>query len=136
MYKLIGIALISLTFLMPYHLPAAESDTSSPLLCSVINAAEYTLDEGCLEGTADSFDLPQFIKIDLKNQTINEVGENTKKRTSKIINLKRIDSKIIMQGIENGRSWSVIIDEKTGKMSAAASDEGIGFVVLGYCLID
>jgi hypothetical protein len=135
MYKLIGIALISLTFLMPYQLPAAESDTSS-LLCSVINAAEYSLEEGCVEGTADSFDLPQFVRLDFKNNIISEVGESTQKRTSKIVNLKRIDTKLIMQGIENGRSWSVLVEEKTGKLSATVLDEGIGFVVLGYCVID
>ena len=135
MYKLIGIALIALTFLMPYHLPAAESDTSS-LLCSVINAAEFSLEEGCFEGTAASFDLPQFIRLDLKNNIISEVGESTKKRTSKIINLKRIDTRLILQGIENGRSWSVLVEEKTAQMSATVSDEGIGFVVLGYCAID
>jgi hypothetical protein len=105
-------------------------------LCSVINAAEFSLEEGCFEGTAESFELPQFIRLDLKNNIISEVGENTKKRSSKIINLKRIDTKLILQGIENGRSWSVIVEEKTGKMSATASDEGIGFVVLGACIFD
>ncbi len=133
MFKIIGTILLVLSFLVPAHFANAELDTSSPLLCSVINVAEFTLDEGCFEGTADSFDLPQFVMIDFQNNTISEVGENTKKRKSTINNLKRIDTKLIMQGIENGRSWSVIIEEKTGKMSATASDEGVGFVVLGAC---
>jgi outer membrane protein TolC len=31
------------------------------------------------------------------------------------------------------RSWSLLIEKKTGKMSATVSDEGVGFVVFGAC---
>lgn len=133
MTKLIGNILIVLSFLVLAHPAIAELDTSSSLLCSVINAAEYSLEDGCFEGTAETFDLPQFIRIDFQNNIISEVGENARQRKSRISNFKRIDNSLIMQGIENGRSWSVIVDRGTGKMSATASEARVGFVVFGAC---
>ena len=133
MNKLIGIILITLAFLLPAHPAFAELDTSNPLLCSVINVAEYSLEEDCFEGTAETFDLPQFIRIDFQNNIISEVGENTRQRKSKISNFKRVDNSVILQGIENGRSWSVIVDKETGKMSATTSEARVGFVVFGAC---
>ncbi len=133
MNKLIGSIVATLLFLIPSQNVFAEIDKSSPMLCSVINAAEYSLDGGCFEGTAEDFNLPQFIKIDFQKNTISEVGEDTKNRKSRIINFKHIDNKFIMQGVENGRSWGIIIEGKTGKMSATASDEEVGFVVFGAC---
>ena len=133
MAKIIVTIFIVLSFLVPTQFAIAERDTSAPLLCSVINVAEYTHYAGCFEGQADVFDLPQFIRIDLQNKTIREVGENTRKRTSTINNFKRMDTKLIMQGIENGRSWSVIVEEETGKMTATASDEVVGFIIFGAC---
>ena len=133
MKKFIATIFITLVFLVLTHPAIAELDTSSSLLCSVINVAEYSLEEDCFEGTAETFDLPQFVRIDLQNNIISEVGVNTTQRKSKITNLKRVDNSLIMQGIENGRSWSVIVDRETGKMSATASEARVGFVIFGAC---
>ncbi len=133
MNKLIVFILITIPFLLPANSAIAELDTSSPLLCSIINVAEYSLEEDCFEGTAETFDLPQFIRIDFQNNVISEVGVNNTQRKSKITNLKRVDNSLIMQGIENGRSWSVIVDRETGKLSATASEVQVGFVVFGAC---
>jgi hypothetical protein len=114
-------------------LPAFSLDTSAPLLCSVINAAEYSLDGGCFEGTAESFDLPQFVRIDFQNKTISEVGENSQERKSEFKNLEQVNNTSIIQGIGNGRSWSVVIGDD-GKMSAAVSESDLGFIVFGACI--
>jgi hypothetical protein len=38
-----------------------------------------------------------------------------------------------MHGGQNGRGWTILISEETGKLSATISDEGVGFVVFGAC---
>ena len=91
------------------------------------------MDEGCVKGTADSFDLPQFVKIDFQNKTISEVGESSQGRKSEIKNLQQINNTSIIQGIENGRSWSLVISDE-GKMSAAVSESDFGFIVFGACM--
>jgi hypothetical protein len=113
--------------------PAFSLDTSAPLLCSVTKAIECTTENSCIEGTAETYDLPQFVKVDLQGKKIIEVGENTLKRESEIKNLQQINNTSIIQGIENGRSWSVVIGDE-GKMSAAVSESGVGFIVFGACI--
>jgi hypothetical protein len=119
--------------IFPLYLSAADMDDSKPLLCSVIKAIECGLENGCNEGTAESIDIPQFFKIDLKKNKISTTKKSKVKRESKIKNLERVDGKIFMQGVENGRGWNMVIEEETGKMSATASEERVGFVVFGAC---
>jgi len=54
-------------------------------------------------------------------------------RKTAIRNLARINGKTILQGVQEGRGWTMIISEHTGKMSATVSDNGVGFVVFGAC---
>ena len=65
-----------------FTLPAFSLDTSSPLLCSVISASDCSVEDGCVKGIADSFDLPQFIKFDLQKKMIFEVGDTGMNRKS------------------------------------------------------
>ena len=128
---LIFIGILAITLISA---PAAFSlDTSSPLLCSVINASDCSVEDGCVKGTADSFDLPQFIKFDLQKKVIFEVGDTGMNRKSEIVNLTNTEDQLIMQGVENGRSWSAVIGEQ-GKMTATVSDSKFGFVIFGACL--
>jgi hypothetical protein len=128
-FILIGILI---TTLIPAT-TAFSLDTSAPLLCSVISVAEYSLEEGCLEGTADNFDLPQFVKFDLQKKMIFEVGETGRDRKSKIVNHTQTEGQLIMQGVENGRSWSAVIGDQ-GKMTATVTGNGFGFVIFGACI--
>ena len=50
---------------------------------------------------------------------------------SAIKSIEHIDGKMIMQGSENGRGWTIVVSEKTGKMSATISDDQVGFVIFG-----
>jgi hypothetical protein len=49
------------------------------------------------------------------------------------MNHKRENGKLILQGIEDGRGWSLVIVEETGKMSATIAGDQVGFVVFGNC---
>ena len=44
-----------------------------------------------------------------------------------------MEGNIILQGVENGRGWSIVISEETGKMSATVAGDEIGFIVFGAC---
>ncbi|MEE8415372.1 MAG: hypothetical protein V3S05_03795, partial [Desulfobacterales bacterium] len=54
-------------------------------------------------------------------------------RTTKIRNLERLDNRLILQGIQSGRAWSMVINVTTGKVTLSASDEQAGFVIFGAC---
>ncbi len=54
-------------------------------------------------------------------------------RQTAIKNIERINGKTILQGVQEGRGWTMIISEETGKMSASVSGDGFGFIVFGAC---
>ena len=47
--------------------------------------------------------------------------------------MERIEGKLILQGVQNGKAWSMVINEQNGKVTMSASDEQAGFVVFGAC---
>jgi hypothetical protein len=129
----LGFVIVISACIIPFQLSAAGVKDSKPLLCSVIKAYECGLESGCIEGTAESIDIPQFIQVDFKNNKISTTRANKVKRESTINNLQRVDGKIFMQGVENGRGWSMVIEETSGKMSASALEERVSFTVFGAC---
>ncbi len=131
MFKLKFVSLLLFVCLAPYQLAAAKYDGSVPLLCVPIQAIDCDAADECLRGSADSVNIPQFMRINFKEKIISAVDESGKKAS--IRTLERIDGKIIMQGIQKGRGWTMIISEQTGKMSATVIDDQVVFVIFGAC---
>ena len=134
MKRLLYLCVVSCLIMAPYKVLASDYDGNKPLLCAVIDAMECTVSEGCQKTTVDIMGIPQFVNIDFKNNKISAAGANADPRSAAIKNSQRQEGKLIMQGTsENGRGWSVIIAEDTGKMSAAVTDDQIGFILFGAC---
>jgi hypothetical protein len=126
--------LVLVVFTLPLPLIATGLDDSNPLLCATIDAIECDgRSSECQAGTAETVNLAQFVRIDLKGKKIEAVRQGGKRLSSKIMNHKREDGKLILQGIEGGRGWSLVIGEETGKMSATIAGDQVGFVVFGNC---
>ncbi len=119
--------------LIPIAVVAGDFDGSKPLLFAVIETVECTPGSECLRGTAESVGIPQFLKINFEGKTISSTPESGTIRTTKIKNLERIEGKLILQGVQNGKAWNMVINEATGKVTMSASDEQAGFVVFGAC---
>ena len=131
-FKLIGLLLLTVCIL-PFSALAADFDGSKPLLCAVIETFECGPSSQCQRGTAESIDIPQFLKINFKEKMISSTPESGPVRTTKIQNMERIDGKLILQGVQNGKAWSMVISEATGKVTLSASDDQAGFLVFGAC---
>lgn len=117
----------------PYSLAAAAYDGSVPLLCAVIEVFDCQGAGDCRRGTADSVNLPQFLKIDFKEKTLSTTEAGEGKKITPIKNFERVEGNMILQGVEGGRPWSLVIATETGKVSATVSDDQVGFVVFGAC---
>ena len=81
--------------------------------------------------TAEIANIPRFLKINFKKKTITATEESGRKDVTQIKNFERINGKMILQGTEGGRGWTMVISEETGEMSATVSDDQAGFVVFG-----
>jgi hypothetical protein len=100
-------------------------------LCGVPTAVAECVAEGeCRPGTAQSENLPDFFKVDLKAKTIRA---EDKGRLSPIKRIDRDADQITLYGSEAERSWILMIREKTGRMSASVRGDGESFVIFGVC---
>jgi hypothetical protein len=54
-------------------------------------------------------------------------------RQAAIQRLEHADGRLMLQGGQGGRGWSMVIGEETGKMSASVVDADVGFVIFGAC---
>ena len=59
-------------------------------------------------------------------------GRKTAIHSSALVTEKE---RLILQGGENGRAWSLVIDQKTGEMTAAVADHDGGFMIAGVCTL-
>lgn len=119
---------------LPAHVVAGDFDGSKPLICVPIEAFECEPGQECDRGAAQSIDIPQFLKIDFKKKVITGTKQDGTERTAKIENKTRMEGALMLQGVQNGRGWSMGIMEATGQMTLSASGDQIGFVVFGTCI--
>jgi hypothetical protein len=118
---------------LPCHVLAGDFDGSKPLLCAVTETIECTPDGECLRGEAENIDIPPFLKINVKKRRISGTRQDGTVRTTEIKNVEHMDGKLILQGVQNGKGWTMVISEATGKATITASDDQLGFVVFGAC---
>ncbi len=80
--------LVLLCFLVtPLPVLAGDFDGSKPLLCAVIETFECGPGGECQRGTAESIDIPQFLKISFEKKAISSTPESGQVRTTKIKNM-------------------------------------------------
>jgi hypothetical protein len=139
-FRWIGLILLGITVASASAV-AGDFDGSRPLVFSVISVIECTPDGNCREMTAESADLPQFLKIDFESKKITRAMGDEGKQMTDIERSERVDGKLILQGTEDGvenvrdgLGWTVAISEETGKAILTASGEQVAFVVFGACL--
>jgi hypothetical protein len=109
---------------------AGKYDGSAPFVCVPTAVAECLADGECRPGTAESENLPDFFKIDLKAKTVRAEDEG---RVSPIRRIDRDAGEIILYGSEAKRSWVLMIREKTERMSASVIGNGQSYAIFGVC---
>ena len=111
---------------------AGKHDGSAPLLCVPIGVTECGAEGECKRGTPESVNLPQFFRVDLKTMAIRSEEQ---KRESPIKTVEHMNGKLILQGTQGERGWTMLIDEDAGRLSATVTADGEGFVVFGACTV-
>jgi hypothetical protein len=137
-----NVVLLVLVFVLalPPLSTAGDFDGTRPLICTVIDFTECTMEEGCHRVTPEEVNLPRIFWIDVKNKIIKDKEGDEGSRKSPIMSVQRIDSKLILQGAEEGYEdirdgfgWTIAIMEDTGRMVLTASGDLVGNVAFGVC---
>jgi hypothetical protein len=103
------------------------------LLCAPTEIKICVEDADCYPAHASELGVPDFIIVDLKNKKLQTTKASDQTRTTAFSNLSRNAGKIYLQGIENGRAFSFVIDEATGRMTVAVSRDGVAVSAFGAC---
>lgn len=103
------------------------------LLCATATLMLCVEDGECFETPILDSDAPQFFIVDIKKKQISTTEASGDKRTSSIASLSRNEGRIFLQGIENNRAYSILIEEDSGRFTAAIARDGITHSVFGAC---
>ncbi len=131
--KVLALGFGMITSLMSVVVLAEGLDGNGNVICAAIDVVGCENGPGCVEGSARSFDLPEFMFVDFNNKLVRATKESGHKQISPIKNLEKTESQLILQGVENQRGWSVAIDRQTGRMSVTSAGPDLSFMVFGAC---
>jgi hypothetical protein len=133
MNKQRGLVVCACLLLAGASLARATEGEKTRLLCAPRQEIQCDDDAECVRGTIQGARLPRFIRVDFATQQLSGVVEEGELVTP-IKNLQQLDGMLILQGTENGRGWSMAINEKSGDMTLTVSGDQVGFVVFGACM--
>src|SRR5688572_26289501 len=80
-------------------------------LCTAAQTTVCYSDGECETGPAWSWDVPQFIEVDLDKKRLSTTKASGQSRTTPIVNFQRDAGQLVLQGYENKRAFSFLIDE-------------------------
>lgn len=128
------IRFLGLIALMTCSAANADDVTGSDrILCSVSTQMLCVEDGECFPMSVLDLDVPQFIVIDVKKGTIKSTAASGDGRENKVANLVRENGRTFLQGIEDNRAFSILIEDDLGRLTGAVARDGITVSVFGAC---
>jgi len=106
---------------------------TNKFLCSPIQVNACKASGDCNSGLPSSFNIPQFIVVDLNKKELRTTKASSENRKTQLKSVQREEGLIILQGYELGRAFSFMINESTGVASVAVSRDGTTVSVFGAC---
>ena len=103
------------------------------LLCAVDDTDECEGDGACLDGDADDVSLPSFVRIDVGGKKIQILDDGREGDATAIQSVTRTENRVILQGVEAGRGWSLVIALESGETTMSVSDDGYALLAFGSC---
>ena len=103
------------------------------LLCAPEQIMICVEEADCYPAHGSELGVPDFVIVDLKNKKMQTTKSSQQTRTTAFSSVSRSDGKIFLQGVENGRAFSFVINEITGSLTVALSRDGVAVAVFGSC---
>ena len=116
-------------------LPASADDLTGArqLLCWSSEVTACTPGMECESGLPADWHIPQALRVDLETRKLSTTPASGEERSTTAGAVDRRDGLILLQGMENGRAFSILIGEKTGSLSATVARDGLTLSIFGGC---
>ena len=113
---------------------AAENVMDVDEMICAASQAQICLETGqCFAALPSELALPEFVMIDTKKQVISTTQASGMNRSTTFSSYSRAEGLINLQGVQNGRAFSFVIHEATGRLTAAIARDGLSITVFGVC---
>ena len=106
------------------------------ILCVPGTVSHCVSGEGCNSELPETENIPEFMEVDLKAKMIAATKASGEDRTTPITTQSRSEGYIYLQGLQNGRTFSMVISESTGDLTFAIAADGETAVMFGGCTPD
>lgn len=103
------------------------------LLCAAARVTICLDDSTCMAASPWELNVPQFINVDLKKKRLSTTKASDDNRVTTVDNMRRADGRIYLQGIDQGRAYTFVIDEETGLLTVIVARDGLTVSVFGAC---
>jgi len=123
--------LLALMVLTP--LSADDVTGADHLLCAAARATECFADGVCLPGNPEDWNSPRFVKIDFAEKMLRSTEASGEARSTPMKNIERQGDRIFIQGVEQSRAFSIVLDQDSGTASIAIALEGHVLAIFAYC---
>jgi hypothetical protein len=130
--KPIAWMLTALPLLLSAPLQADDLHGSANFLCTTLES-HVCAPGGCNEVDTVDLNVPRFILIDADAGTLATTAASGENRQTTSETVSRADDRVLLQGFENDRAFSLLIDESSGEASFAAAGFGVTITAFGVC---
>ena len=109
-------------------------DGTKRLLCRATEATQCIPGGTCQKSAeVEEFDLPPVLTIDVPRRVVMSTTEGGGIEAAVIQTVIREAGTVMIQGMEAGFAWSVVIGEESGDMSISVSEQQMGLIAYGKC---
>jgi hypothetical protein len=112
---------------------ADNLDGVNEMICAPAQVQICIENDTCYAATPAELGVPDFVVIDIKKKTISTTKSSYQNRSSSFTSVIKDDGVIFLQGSEDQRAFSFVIDEATGRMTVAVARDGLSVIVFGAC---
>ena len=121
---------MALLLLLPIRASGEGVDGKTPLVCDLVKASQCDGVASCASTDFADIDLPPVYLVDFAAKRLaSEDGQ----RASPIASQELLDAVLVLQGSQNGRGWTMVVDRATGHLSATIADAEGALVIAGAC---
>jgi hypothetical protein len=112
---------------------ASFATDDSTLICAIVDLASCVPGDGCRRETSESINAPQLLTIDRKNHIISARRPDGASLSTNIDRVTRDQDLAVLDGVQNGLSWTITVADQDGAFSLAAIGNGQAYTAFGSC---
>jgi hypothetical protein len=109
-------------------------DGTKPLLCVSSEAFDCSGGASCVETTPESLNVPDLMQLDPGAKTLRALDIEQRGQSSAIGSVQVSEGRLVVSGKpEEGRAWTLAIQQDTGDSVLSVNDSATGLIVFGEC---